>query len=178
MGPVWFYFLTLVLIWGAIGIVRGFKRELGVTVILVAMMLVVYLIQMRVVPRFLENWPTQQPMLLLTLYQVVMVFGAFIAYQGRTLSFPGGDPPGTWGWIYGLLVGLLNGYLLWGTIWYYTARLGYPLSFFTLPVSSLDQQLVAYLPFSLLDQAGISPSLTQNVLIISLIALLIVRVIR
>ena len=178
MGPIWFYFLTLVLLWGAIGVIRGFKKELGVTIILLVMMLLVYLIQLRVVPRFFETWPETRPALLLTLYQVLMLFGAFIAYQGYTLSFPGANPPGTWGWIYGLIVGLLNGYLLWGTIWYYTARLGYPLSLFSLPVSPLDQQLVAYLPLSLLDQAGLSSEQVLYVLIFTLLALLIVRVIR
>lgn len=173
MGPIWFYFVSLLILWGFIGLIRGFKKELGITIVLLTFMLLAYLIQTRGVPRFIPNWPEAHPLWLLLIYQGLMLFGAFIAYQGRTLTFPGGDPSGALGWVYALIVGLLNGYLLWGTIWYYTARLGYPGPLFSLPTSSLDQMLVSYLPFAL-----IPPEYALWVLLGSLIALLIVRVIR
>ncbi len=173
MGPIWFYFVTLLLLWGFIGLIRGFKKELGVTIVLITFMLIDYLIQMRVVPRVIPSWPETHALWLLLIYQFVMLFGAFIAYQGYTLSFPGADPTGFFSWIYGMIVGLLNGYLLWGTIWYYTNMLGYPGPLFNLPVSPLDQILVGYTPFAI-----IPPEYTQWVLLGSLIVLLIVRVIR
>ncbi|MFN8482858.1 MAG: hypothetical protein U0768_07405 [Anaerolineae bacterium] len=173
MGPIWFYFVTLLILWGFIGLIRGFKKELGVTIILLTFMLIVYLIQMRLVPRFIPTWPVDKPVQLLLIYQGLMLFGAFIAYQGYTLTFQGADPRGLFGWIYAAIVGLLNGYLLWGTIWYYTNMLGYPGPLFNLPVSPLDQILVGYTPFAI-----IPPEYTFWVLLGSLFALLIVRVIR
>ena len=50
----------------------------------------------------------------------------FASYAGRTLDFRGKELRAPEGTMLSLLIGLLNGYLVAGTIWYYAALFGYP----------------------------------------------------
>jgi hypothetical protein len=127
VGPVEVVFLVMVAIFIVIGIVRGFPRELGVTTML--------LIALFVLEFFFERYLTSidKALAIATgqeavssaqawLYVIILLVVTFISYQGQTLIYPG-----TGGKLFfDAGVGLLNGYLLAGSIWYYLAAAGWP----------------------------------------------------
>ena len=69
---------------------------------------------------------TQSNSLLFFLYVGTFLAIVFASYAGRTLDFGGKPMRPPEGTILSLLVGLLNGYLVAGTIWYYANLFGYP----------------------------------------------------
>lgn len=166
MGPIEIMFLVLWGVFGIVGWVRGFFKELGITLIIIAALIAVYLIDARISDR-LPDW------LELPLYAGILIFGVLVAYQGQTISFQGKDPPGFEGDVWGILIGLLNGWLVIGTLWYYIHRYNYPFIKITPPLSGLALQLIGYLPFTLIPTSWL-----QYVLIGALLFLLLLRVIR
>ena len=125
-----------------IGLVRGPSRELGVTMALVVLMAVLVqfdaLVDFNELPGKVNNAlqavglesdsVLQQRTTVWYLYTAAVIFTAFLAYHGQeTLAFGFKDPPGVGGAILGWLAGALNGYLVFGTIWYYLWMLDYPI---------------------------------------------------
>lgn len=153
MGPVETLFLTLFVLFGAIGIVRGYVKELGVTTLLLIGLFVIDFLE--------ERFGTQVTALLIWLgieqnqadavYALIaclfLIFIAFISYQGVTLTFPGAGS----NWTLGLAVGLINGYLFAGSIWYYLAQAGWPLAKVSEPYTDLYKFLVQLLPPEILS---------------------------
>ena len=130
MGPVDIFFLVLVGIWGAIGIIRGHHRELGATLLLFVALFVLVFAQAELnaqLDKILVFVAGPDPMKQAVVWSLFacgfLVFIAFIAYQGEILRFPGTTNNSFLSW----LVGLLNGYLLAGSLWYYLAQTGWPL---------------------------------------------------
>ena len=74
MGPIEFAFLALWIVFGIIGWVRGFFRELGITVIIFATLIAIYLLDRFLVPRV-------PSMLAFAIDVGVLIFGVLIAYQ-------------------------------------------------------------------------------------------------
>jgi hypothetical protein len=74
----------------------------------------------------------------------------FASYAGRTLDFAGKPLRAPEGTILSLLVGLLNGYLVAGTIWYYANLYGYPyMNVDTTRFTPTAQFMIEYLPQTL-----------------------------
>jgi hypothetical protein len=151
MGPIEILFLTVMVIFGVIGIVRGYQRELGVTTMLMVALSIILLSQTFLEPRLEKalgvdgnsaDVKTTQAMI----YSLILIVITFIAYQGETLVFPGGSPNA----ILGLLVGLLNGYLFAGTLWYYWDRAGWPLGLVTQPYTQFYSAMLKILPPAIL----------------------------
>ncbi len=151
MGPVEIVFLVVIAIFGVIGIVRGYQRELGVTTLLVAALAGVTLLEQFVGPRLNQaygaiggagNEATTQAVLV-TLFLFLIVF---IAYQGETLVYPGGGSNG----LISFLVGLVNGYLFAGTIWYYWNKAGWPGGLVHPPFTAAYDAMVKLLPPAIL----------------------------
>jgi hypothetical protein len=71
-----------------------------------------------------------------------MLLVAFISYQGETLTFPGKGS----NWFFSLGTGLLNGYLLAGSIWYYLNAAGWPGGLIHTPYTQFYQTIVKLLP--------------------------------
>jgi hypothetical protein len=67
---------------------------------------------------------------------------AFISYQGLGLAFPGSGQ----NHFVSLLVGLVNGYLFAGSIWWYLQSAGWPLGKVTQTYTPLYEFLVQLLP--------------------------------
>jgi hypothetical protein len=164
MGGIEVLAATVIFIVGAVGLIRGPAKELGVTMALVVILAV--LAQFDVLVNF-DDLPTKvntimaglgldttdktkQQMLVLFLYSSAVIVTAFLAYHGHdTLAFRWSDPPGVGGAILGWLVGALNGYLIFGTIWYYLDQFDYPIqryAWFTEDLTELAQNLVKLLP--------------------------------
>ncbi len=131
MGPVEVVFLVVIGIFGAIGVVRGYQRELGVTtMLLLALFVLGFLTDSSFGTRidgFLKDAGMSDQAL--TSFWAMMAVGllllvTFISYQGLGLVYPGSGKNG----FISLLVGLVNGYLFAGSIWYYLAEADWPLT--------------------------------------------------
>ncbi len=143
MGPIEYLWLILALFFAMVGVVRGFLKELGVTVVLIATLFAFD----RLIPlleqfvregklTFLsltadaETGQFSQPtaLFLMALFQIALLAAVFISYQGETLAFEGANPKGLVGLLLGFMIGLVNGYLITGTLWWLLNHYNYPVS--------------------------------------------------
>lgn len=184
MGPVEILFISLLIMFLFIGVIRTYPKELGVTIIVLAALYILYRFGnqvlsyleqgLRVVGLRIAGTPNQQ-LIELAIYLLFLIFMVFISYQGFTLEFPGKPPKGSTGVLLNLGSGFLNGYLIVGTIWYYLDRFNYPLQQYGLfrpPLTPFAQSLIRLLPQNLLQP---SPDLY---FLGFLLFLLILRVIK
>lgn len=162
MGPIEITYITIGLIVTLIGLARGYVRELGSTlIILVAIFMLTYFEEQFSsvfggIGERLFGLDDEADInaLLSVIYSVVFVAIVFSAYAGRTLAFNGKPAPPPQGTILSLLIGLLNGYLIAGTLWYYQNAYDYPIGqwvTFENQLTDTAQTLVEYLPPSLFD---------------------------
>jgi hypothetical protein len=186
VAPIEVFFGVIVFIFALIGIVRGFLRELGVTLVL---MFLLYFLS-RFEP-FLDTGlvkvmdmggatlrGTSKELLKCWIFLFVIIGAAFVSYEGETLAYGGEAPRGGQGVVLGVVAGTLNGYLIAGTIWFYMDKFGYPikwLGFAADKLSPLAKGLADYLPISFLGQPLL---LGQSLLLYLAIVLLIARVVR
>ena len=186
MAPIEVFFGAIVFVFMLIGIVRGFLRELGVTTV---MMFLLYFLSrfepyldsgvvraMSIGGSFLPT--NDQSLVKWWLFVFVIVGMAFVSYQGETLSFGGEAPRGVQGVVLGMVTGLLNGYLIAGSVWYYMSKFDYPvrwMGFSADRVSDLANTIMGFLPMSFLGR----PILFGQSLLLYLSGLLVLaRVIR
>ncbi|CAG0935092.1 hypothetical protein TFLX_03917 [Thermoflexales bacterium] len=177
----------LILILGIVGIVRGFLRELGVTLVLVATLWALSMV-LPVLEGVTDNGSlmflgvgtvaeTQSTRTLLCLlFSGLVVLAAFVSYEGETLSYEGTAPKGLVGVSLSFLIGAVNGYLLFGTLWWLFHRYGYPLGLVQPGLPESAQQFINahLLPMDLLA-SGSGP---LNLLALALIILVLLKVIR
>lgn len=130
MGPIELVFLTLFLIFGIIGVMRGYGRELGVTTMLFLALFVLEFIDEgyqgqlnRVLGIFVGSGSTALTLARTFIYCTVLIVVTYVSYEGETLSFPGKRGRIT----FDLGSGLLNGYLFAGSLWYYLQQANWPL---------------------------------------------------
>ncbi len=149
MGPVEITFLVIVVIWGAIGIVRGYPKELGVTLMLFIGLFVLVFIDARLCNQFMRLMafiagpdPYRQATLKTVIYCLFLVFMVFISYQGDVLAYPARGKSSFISW----LVGLLNGYLFAGSVWYYLALAQWPFGLVRPPFTPFYDALSKILP--------------------------------
>lgn len=119
MIPVEFLWLTLIGVFCVIGMVRGLLKELGVTTILLLSLFVLKFGWEKLVKNNIAALPGNLDVgTIRALYYIIpLVFVAYIAYEGVTLQFPIKALKGLGKAFFGLFGGLLNGYLLVGSIW-------------------------------------------------------------
>jgi hypothetical protein len=127
VGPIEILFLVLVAVFIVIGIVRGYARELGVTTMLLIALFVLEFVSERyqaLLDKALGIATGQEAVspLRAWIFVIVLLVITFVSYQGQTLSFPGKGNRA----FFDVGVGLLNGYLFAGSIWYYLAQAGWP----------------------------------------------------
>ena len=178
---------VLIIIMGIVGIVRGFLKELGVTLVLVATLWAVSLVQPIVenvvnngglaflgLGPVAENQNTQS--LLFLMFSGLVMMAAFVSYEGETLSYEGTVPKGIVGVGLGFLIGAVNGYLLFGTLWWLADRYNYPIGMIIQPLPESAQQIINanLLPMDLLA-SGSGP---LNLLAVALFILVLLKVIR
>lgn len=146
MGPIELAYAGIGAVILLIGISRGYAKELGsTTIIMVALFLLTFLqpqitqaISTVAERLFAITDETMQGYWTSTFLTFVFIAIVFASYSGRTLQFRGKQiaPPG--GTIISFLVGLLNAYLIAGTLWYYQDEFGYPVQrFFQIAPSEL-----------------------------------------
>lgn len=183
-------FVILIVVMGIIGVVRGFLRELGVTLVLIATLFALD----RLIPivngfingggfGFLGLGPVPETQstnnILFLLFGAMMVGATYIAYQGETLAYEGNNPKGIVGALLGLLIGAVNGYLLFGTLWWLMNFYRYPFGLVTEPLPPAAQEIVAsgLLPLELLGGGTVAME-SWGLLPFILILLVILKVIR
>lgn len=127
MIPIEFLWLMLVLIFGIIGMTRGLWKELGVTTILALSLFALRFGWDQVGTKIVSVFPGSASVetVAAAYFTVTLLFVTFIAYEGVSLAFPIKTMTGLGKALLGLPGGLLNGYLVVGTIWDVTARAKY-----------------------------------------------------
>jgi len=184
--PIEVLFGVVVLIFVLIGVARGFLRELGVTMVL--MFVLFFLVQFqgyfdkgfeaafsmsqRVLPVRNEN------LIKCWVFLFIIIGTTFISYQGETIAFGGQLPKNSQRFLLGGLVGLLNGYLVAGSVWHYMDYFGYPikmLGYTPENSSKLAQSMLRFLPVTFL---GHEILFGMNWFLYLFALLLIARVIR
>lgn len=170
MGPIEVLWGCLIIVFGFVGIIRGFLKELGVTLsILVAMYIMSEWLEKR---RYLDIGlnllaqyagpvlkevlaePASANLLKLVIYGGILLVVVFLSYHGETLDFPGKPVRGPAGVFLNLLAGLVNGYLITGTLWHYLHVLNYPIQRFGWYKDGLSptaQTLIKFTPIPLLQ---------------------------
>jgi hypothetical protein len=183
-------FAILIVVMGIIGAVRGFLKELGVTLVLIATLFALD----RLIPiingfinsggfGFLGLGPVPETQstdnLLFVLFALMMVAAAYIAYQGETLSYEGKNPTGIVGSLLGFLIGAVNGYLLFGTLWWLMNFYQYPFDLVATPLPQGAQDIIAsgLLPLELLGGGTVALD-SWGLLPFILVLLVILKVIR
>lgn len=160
MGAIEITWGVLVIGFGLIGIVRGFLKELGVTTVLLVMLFAFdhwggtvtrYLFQGATEVGVSFAGEPEKTMFETAFYIVTTVVVAFISYHGETLAFQGTPPKGVTGQLLALAIGLVNGYLIAGTLWFYMDKFGYPFGLFSRELSPLAQELIKTLPLAVLS---------------------------
>ena len=172
MGPIELLFLTIFGLFGAIGVVRGYQRELGVTTMLLLALFVIEFFMATAlgdrVTAVLSNAgvsETQIATIVDLTACAVLLFVTFISYQGLGLIYPGSGR----NHFLSLLIGLLNGYLLAGSIWWYLQSAGWPIGKVTETYTPVYEFLVKLLPPEIFG---------WQFFILVAVAMLIIRVIR
>jgi hypothetical protein len=172
MGPVEIVFLVVIGLFAAIGVVRGWQRELGVTtMLLITLFVITFTFSTAVGDRITSALSSAgvsqgQVATFQSLFAVgLLLLVTFISYQGLGLVYPGTGKNN----FLSLLIGLVNGYLLAGSIWYYLARADWPLSKVEPPFSAFYDFFVQILPPEIFG---------WQFFILLAVAMLIIRVIR
>ena len=131
MGPLEGFFLAVAFIIMLIGLARGYRRELGNTVVLMGTILLLAFVY-QYGARFITQMRTafdaaSADLLMCTTLTIGFIVVVFASYSGRTFDFTGKEivPPG--GSIISILIGLTNGYLIAGTLWFLQAIFNYPI---------------------------------------------------
>ncbi len=181
MSPIEILWITLTLVFGFVGMARGYPRELGVTTMaLIGIWVLGQLVQPGL--KFLDSQVgaavgvrvTEGPngdLIQFLAHAAVFLLIVFASYAGETFSFPGKPRKGRIGSLISFGNGLINGYLINGTIWYYLDRFGYPLQRWGLvqpQLSQTAQQMVKYLP----------PQVIERTVLMGIIAIMLLLRVR
>jgi len=172
MGPIGLVFLVVMFLFGIIGIVRGVAKELGVTIMLLAALMVLQLMDTMFKTRITQllnqvfGVPTSSVPTFLAIFSAIFLMViTFISYQGVTLVYPIKSTS----WFLGLGIGLINGYLFAGSMWYYLQTAGWPLlhSVIKPEYNEITQNIMKLLPPAIFS---------WQALLLMVVALLILRV--
>jgi uncharacterized membrane protein required for colicin V production len=161
--PVETLWITLVLIFAVVGVVRGFLKELGVTLVLIVTLFGLTQLSnnFKRVMEFAATTTSVQAVRqvsdkspwLLVFYVFALLGAMFIAYQGYVIKYPGNEPPGIQGVLLSFMIGAINGYLVSGSLWYYANKYQEPIRQLGLlqgDYTPLAQKLIQVLPPNLL----------------------------
>jgi hypothetical protein len=152
MSPIEISWYIVVVLFGIVGIVRTYPRELGVTTMCVAALLLLLQFGSKTLTWMRSSLSETAPWLMSErfsagFYIAVFLGIVYISYQGITLIFRGNPPKGPMSTLLSLVVGLVNGYFVSGTVWWYVHASGYPFGMVdATQLSASAQRLVQYLP--------------------------------
>lgn len=161
MAPIEYLFALVAILIAIVAMIRGYAKELGNTIvfmvaIFVFAMVEIYLGQILDIGRgFLPSIPAAETLELRQLlsigFTVLFAMLVFASYAGRTFEYGGDQASGPQGTLLNIGIGILNGYLVAGTFWYFFDRYQYPFTEIQLPLTTTAQGLVRLLPPQLFD---------------------------
>lgn len=162
MGPVELIFITIGIVVTLIGLARGYVKELGSTLIILVAIFILTFFEDQLTGLLTvlggafggDGDTASNELLVSTVYSILFVIIVFGAYSGRTLNFTGTPAPPPQGTLISLIIGMLNGYLIAGTLWYYQHEYNYPIGqivTFENTLTDTAQTLIDYLPPALFD---------------------------
>jgi hypothetical protein len=160
MGPVELLFFTIGFMFVLLGFARGYAREVSTTILVLVLIFFLTFFEQGIsgiispigARLFGISDPADVNLLLSMAFSLIFISILFANYSGKTLeflTFTGTPAPAPLGTILNVAVGVLNGYLVAGTLWYYQDRYNYPIREFVLYQDSLTetaQQLIPFLP--------------------------------
>ncbi|MCU0463668.1 MAG: CvpA family protein [Anaerolineae bacterium] len=189
-------FFLLVVVFALVGYARGWNKEVisaaGIILALFALHNFDALLRSIVnadppagQPLTIEYIANRQSLFWLqsALFALVVFFAyqtrAIVGEDARRVTTRGRDRDGNDEFqtrIMGFLFGLVNGYLIWGSLWYFMDRAGYPLApYVSAPPPGSDSfALVELLPLNILAPGGIDTLLTVMVIVAFLIVLILI----
>ncbi len=143
-----FFFLFLVLLFGIIGAMRGWAKEILVSFGLILALFLISVLEK--IPPIRDSVAVQGSTSKFWLQAIVIIVLTFFAYQTPNFQkFAGARfaRERLADLLLGFLMGIINGYLIIGTIWYYLDQAGYkPLqNYFTAPSSEAVTRLLTYM---------------------------------
>lgn len=143
-------FWMFIALFGLVGGMRGWARELLVTSSLILGVFLLAILETYIVP-FRDSMSLQTPGTQVVVRGGLLVLLAFFGYQTPNLRAlqPKMARERVEEILLGLLLGLLNGYLLIGSIWYFLHQAGYPTNLVIAPGegSELTAQIAAYISY-------------------------------
>jgi len=143
-------FWLFIVVFGLVGGMRGWSRELLVTSALVLGLFLIAILETYIGP-FRDSMALQTPGTQVVVRSGLLILLAFFGYQTPNLRAlqPKVARERVEEIVLGLMLGLLNGYLLIGSIWYYMNQAGYPTNLVAAPEegSALATQIATYMPY-------------------------------
>ena len=136
---------VMTILWGIFGFFRGLNRELIATAGIILAMFALFQFDTLLRNTLLGGISTDQVFIIQSLIFIIIVFFAYQTrtFFGREVERGRDGRADSQNSVLGALVGALNGYLIWGTIWYFMDINEYPLS----------PYIIAPAPGSVSDQA-------------------------
>ena len=118
MIPVEYLWLTLIVVFGVVGMGRGLWKELGVSCVMLLTLFVLKFGWQAIGAKVVDVLPgSLDTTMVEALYYIVpTLFMAYISYEGISLTFPIKQTKGLTKALLGFPGGILNGYLIVGTI--------------------------------------------------------------
>ncbi len=143
-----FFFFFLVLIFGVIGAMRGWAKEMLVSFGVILAMFILSVLER--IPPIRDSIAIQGSSSKFWLQALVIIILTFFAYQTPNFQRLAGARfarERLADLLLGFLMGIINGYLVIGTLWYYLDQAGYkPLQdYFTPPTSDAVVRLLTYM---------------------------------
>jgi len=161
MIPVEYFWFALILMLGIIGAVRGLAKELGVTTLASLSLFVLKFAWEKLLPteiKLAEDLPLGLTIEMwhAIVFSAAIVFVAVISYTGVVLQFPFKNFGRMGTGLFGFLGGLLNGYMVIGTVWDVVAHANYfspkISAVATESLTAAHQTIVQFLPVTLINQ--------------------------
>lgn len=174
MIPIELFWISLILLFGVIGAARGLQKEVGASAILAISLFALWLAwdkASRMIVSLLRRGPFSSfstAEIAAIYFTIGIIFVAFISYEGVVLLFPV-TFKGFLKNIFGFLGGLLNGYLIVGTIWDLLAHANYfhsHISVVDLPCSHFHNTIIQFLPLTLMVRFSPLPMLFLGLLLL------------
>jgi uncharacterized membrane protein required for colicin V production len=179
MIPVEYLWGTLIFVFAMIGLVRGLWKEMGTTTILLLSLAALNLGQRIILDGMLSGsdgalFGSLSPQAVLAIYYgATIVFVAFISYQGVVLEFPVKKQKGVIKWFFGFWGGLVNGYLIVGTVWDVLDQADYFGLIDPASLSEFHQAVTKYLPVTLMNTSDFVPYLVLAFGLVLLLAIIL-----
>lgn len=166
MVSIFFFFWLLVILFGVIGAMRGWAKEILVSFSVILALFMITLIQsyVPVIATLVQSADPETKKYLFIVQTIVVVVLAFFGYQTPTLQrFVGSEKfrrERLQDALLGFFLGSLNGFLVVGTIWFYMHQANYPYPDWVSapnvePLKSSVERFLVYLPPRWLGIPGI-----------------------